>query len=213
MIRKLMADKHTPAHVPGKTGRLYNKTVYWLYERQNPQRAQEYAKNLRSLVEKSDPKAESIFTQECLSLANEAEGDLEQAIKYREREILLIHSLHKLAQDQDAAHADFLFGQYSYADLNDRLYLLAELYRARGNIESAIVTLQQSKYFCEKHGIVFEWESVLQEYMAEQQNLYRTSLSTTAFVPMSVTMGEPRFQNQLLPQNAPVVVSASSTRH
>jgi hypothetical protein len=212
VIRKLTTDKRKSVDASGEVGRLYDRVVDWLYERQNSQHARGYARRLRRMVEESDPKAESIFTQECLSLAHEAEGDLEQAIRHRENEIRLIFRLHEFAQGQDATHADFLFGQYSYEDLRDRLHLLAALYHASGKLDKAIRILQESKVLCEKHGIEFDWEDVLQEYLTEQQNPYNTSWATIVYVPVMVIGGDVNFRFQSS-QISPKAVFSSSARH
>jgi ATP/maltotriose-dependent transcriptional regulator MalT len=171
----LSTDERKSDDAAREVGHLYDMAVDWLYERQNPSRARRYTNRLRQLVQTSDPNAESIFTQECLSLAHEADGDLAQAIRHRENEILLIHRLHKLAQGRDKAHADFLLGQYDGADLRDRLYLLATLYRASGNLDQAISSLQECRNLCRERRLKFDWEVTLQNYLVEEQKSRRHS--------------------------------------
>jgi hypothetical protein len=151
--------------------RLYDKLVDGLYIHQEISQVKQYAPRLKQLIKQWDSRAESIFAQECLSLAYEAEGDSEQAILHRVNEIRLIRRLHELAQGQDAAHADFLLKQYSYEDLSVRLDLLAILYHESGDLGKAISTLQESKQLCRDHRIKFEGEEILREYQEEQPNV------------------------------------------
>ncbi len=147
--------------------RLYDRLVYWLYERQSPGRARPLADRLECLLTKLDPQAESIFGEECRSLIHEARGQASKAIKHRGNEIRLIRRLHELAeQSEDAA---LLFGQYSYADLRDRLTLLAMLYHANGDLDKALTTLRESIEFCKTRRIRFDAKALLRDYEKEIQ--------------------------------------------
>lgn len=123
-----------PVASTNSVGKLYDKVIDLLYVKPNRKLAREYANQLKGFAIASDPNEQAIFTQECLALAAEAEGNLEEAIKHRQKEIRLIRRLHELAQGRDARHADFIFGQYSYEDLSDRYDLLATLYEDAGFI-------------------------------------------------------------------------------
>jgi hypothetical protein len=92
---------------------------------------------------------------------------LSGAIEHRREEIRLIRRLHKLAQGQDAASADFILGQYGPADLRDRLYLLAKLYREADNLTKAIAALEESRTLCQASGIKFEQKDLLRKYLRE----------------------------------------------
>lgn len=168
MTRNLPTHKHNPVSAPRDLGKLYDRVVDALYKWENRPLAQRYAGRLRQLVEASDPRAESAFTEECLSLAHEAEGDLEQAIRHREAEIALIRRLHQLAQGPDAAHADLILSQYSYADLRDRLIILAMLHREYGDLDNAINALLESKRLSEGRVITFDADDLLAEYLNER---------------------------------------------
>ena len=69
---------------------------------------------------------------------------------------------------RDTAGAGFVFGQYSHADLSDRLDLLAVLYHDSGNLDKAISTLKESKQVCEKHGLKFDGVDLLQDYLQKE---------------------------------------------
>jgi tetratricopeptide (TPR) repeat protein len=159
---------HEPVVTATDLGKVYDRLVGCLYERQNAARARRYAKRLKQLVKAFDPNAESAYAQECLSLTFEAEGDREQAIRHRKNEIALIRRLHELAHGPDAAHTDYILGQYSYADLRDRLELLAMLYHDNGDINNAINMLEEAKELSLDHGIPFDSEDLIRQYMDER---------------------------------------------
>lgn len=146
--------------------RLYDRLVYWLYERQDAKRARRVADALGKLLARFGADPESIFVEECRSLVCEAKGDLPNAIKHRENEIRLIRRLHEISQN--TATKDFVLGQYDYRDLCDRLDLLAILYHDSGDLNRAIRTLEESKQLCANHELTFDSENVLREYLKEQ---------------------------------------------
>ncbi len=101
-------------------------------------------------------------------MVHEGKGDLANAIKHRENEVRLIRRLHKLTRSTPSA--DYIFGQYSLSDLRDRLNLLAMLYHDQGHLDRALEALQESKKFCIQHGIPFDGEDLLQEYLQESKS-------------------------------------------
>jgi hypothetical protein len=107
--------------------------------------------------------AENIFIEECRSLVCEAKGDLGNAIKHRENEIRLIRRLHEISQGTESEA--YVFSQYDYADLSERLDILAMLYHAIGSLDKSISTLEESRQLCQIHGIDFDGQDILQEYL------------------------------------------------
>lgn len=146
---------------------LHDKLLYWLYQREDERKACPYAKRLEQLLPRATPTHEAILGEECWSLVYETKGDLAKAIKHREKEIRLIHRLHELVRkspcDQCALEG------YGYDDLSDRLDLLAILYHDSGQFDKAIRTLQESKRLCKAHGLTFDGEDMLREYVAEKR--------------------------------------------
>jgi hypothetical protein len=147
---------------------LYHKLLYWLYDREDRVRARAFAKRLARLLSKSSAVHDAIFPEECWSLICEAKEDLPGAIKHRENEVRLIQRLHEISR---AAPQQFsIFRLYGCGDLSDRLDLLAVLYHDNGNLDKAISALHESKQLCEKHGVEFDGEDILQEYLEEKKN-------------------------------------------
>jgi hypothetical protein len=149
-------------------GYLYDKLLYWLYHRADAEKARPFAERLEEVLPRATPEHEGIFGEECWSLVYEAKGDLPKAIAHRENEIRLIRRLHEISQNTSSA--DFVFRQYGYADLSDRLDLLAVLYHDSGNLDKALSTIKESQQLCRRHGIRFDGEDILAEYLEEKRN-------------------------------------------
>jgi hypothetical protein len=150
-----------------EVGYLYDKLLYWLYQRANPPRARPYAQRMERILERTDPRQETIFGQECRSLAREAAGDLPGAIDHRENEIRLIRRLHEISRGKP--HERFALKGYGPDDLSDRLDLLATLYRDSGNLDKAIEVLRESQKLCQSNGVRFDGEDLLREYLEERE--------------------------------------------
>jgi hypothetical protein len=146
---------------------LYDKLLYWLYERDNPVRARFFADRLGRLLLHASPGHEAIFPEECRSLICEANGDLGGAIKHRVKEIRLMKRLQEISVG--TPHEDDILRLHSFADLSDRLDLLAELYREKGDLDKAIAALRESRSVCEKHGIKFDGADLLRECVKEKR--------------------------------------------
>ena len=148
---------------------LYQTLLYWLYERENAGKSGSYADRLARLLATVDPAHESIFGEECWSLIYEARGDTPKAIEHRENEVRLMRRLHELSgASTEKSHA--LEGR-DHGDLSDRLDLLATLYHDNGNLDRAISLLRESKQLCELHGIEYDGQEILDEYLDEQRSV------------------------------------------
>jgi tetratricopeptide (TPR) repeat protein len=169
MNRKLHADQRNAVDPLREVGPLYDKLVYWLYERQDVRRAQPFADKLELLLKDPKVKTGSIFAEDCQSLVHEARGNLAKAIKHRLQAIRLIRRLHRLSQD--SAQADFVFRQYSYADLRDELESLAILYHDIGDLNRAISTLQASEQLCRDHRLKSAAGDLLKDYLEESRGI------------------------------------------
>jgi tetratricopeptide (TPR) repeat protein len=147
-------------------GYLYDKLLYWLYQREDVGKARRYAERLERLLRKADPEHKSIFGEECRSLVHETQGDLQKATERRKNEIRLIRRLHEISRN--APSENLLLRDYGYDALSDRLDLLATLYHDTGQLDKAINALEESKQLCQTHGIPFDGEDLLQEYLGEK---------------------------------------------
>ena len=160
-VRRKFADEWD------EVGYLYDKLLFWLYQKADAKKACPFAERLKLLLPKVTPEHEGIFGEECWSLLHEAKGDLPKAIQRRENEIRLIRRVHEISRN--TAHEAIVLKQYGYDDLSDRLDLLALLYHDHGKLDKAIATLQESKRLCRKHGVKFDAEDILQEYLEENE--------------------------------------------
>jgi hypothetical protein len=156
---------------------VYHKLLYWLYEREDKVRARHYAKRLAQLLPATSFGNNAIFPEECWSLIFEAMEDLAKAIKHRENEIRLIKRLHVVSSG--TRQQDLILRLYGFDDLSDRLDLLAALYHDNGNLAKAISILHESRQICDRHGLSFDGEDILREYLNEKKNSrpekYRTA--------------------------------------
>lgn len=147
---------------------LYDKLLYWLYERESLGKARPYAERLRRLLPKVDPRHESIFGEECWSLVYESKRDVSKAIEHRENEIRRMRRLHEVSHQ--AANGNIELEGRGYEALSDRLDLLASLYHDSGDLDRAIAILQESKQVCAEHRLDFDGSDMLEEYLTEQTN-------------------------------------------
>jgi hypothetical protein len=150
-----------------KVGRLYDRLIYWLYQRGDPQRARPLADQLEQVLPTVGPETGAVFSEECRALIHEARGELARAIEHRENEVRLIRRLHRLARK--TASPDLVLAQYTPSDLRDRLDLLAMLYHDSGHLDQAIRLLKASGKLCTKHGISFAEDETLREYLEEKK--------------------------------------------
>src|SRR5262249_24766163 len=140
---------------------LYHKMLFWFYQRQNAGNASRYIPRLESLLRKASPHHEAILGEACWSLIFEVKGQPAKAIPYRENEIRLIRKLMECDAPPEV--------KYDPGDLSDRLDLLAMLYRNAGDLDRAVALLQESRSLCEKHGLPFDGQDLLKDFLLEKQ--------------------------------------------
>jgi hypothetical protein len=144
---------------------LYDKLLYWFYDREDSARALPFAKRLERLLKKAPDADTAIMTAECRSLIAELRGDLRGAIRHRENEVRLIKRLHQISRNTPSWER--IARHMGYSDLSDRLDLLAILYHDAGDLGRAIATLRESKALCARHDILFDGQDLLEEYLNE----------------------------------------------
>ncbi len=145
---------------------LYASLIDAFYDRGDRERARQIATELQHTLNNRPDVADSIRGEEIRSLIAELDGNLQEAIRRREREIRKILELHGLAYGKPGWA--YVFRQYDYGDVSDRLDLLASLYANVGDWERAIATLRGSKTYCDGHGIPFDGQDLLDEFEQER---------------------------------------------
>jgi len=143
---------------------LYYQLLECFYTDEDRVASKAVAVQLKSLLEAQPEVAESIRGDEINLLIAEIDGNLKEAIRYRESEIRRILEL-QLAT-KDTPQWDYVRRRYDFSDVGDRLDLLAILFDEDGDTERAISTLNESKRFCESHGIAFDGQDILDELQA-----------------------------------------------
>jgi hypothetical protein len=152
---------------------LYLELLRLFYKAEDRERAREPAARLEALLSDRPDVAGSIRGEEILSLIAELKGDLPEATRYRESEIRKILELHSFAWGKP--YWDYVIRQYNYGDVSDRLDLLAELYADQGDWGRAIATLEESKAYCQAHGIEFDGEDLLAEFRQAKETARKGS--------------------------------------
>ncbi len=147
---------------------LYVSFIDVFYDKTDRERARQIATKLQRILNNRPDVAGSIRGEEIRSLIAELNGNLQEAIRRRECEIRKILELHSLASGKPGWA--YVFRQYDYSDVSDRLDLLASLYANVGDWEGAIATLRESKSYCEGHGIAFDGQDLLEEFEQERAN-------------------------------------------
>jgi hypothetical protein len=100
---------------------------------------------------------------------------LKEAIRYREHEIESIKRLRWISRNDSEEVKKFVLHGYGISDLSDRMDLLAILYHDIGNLDHAITILRKSKALCQRHGITFDSQDLLDDYREERAELVETN--------------------------------------
>jgi hypothetical protein len=167
MTSKLRTSRHRPTRPGDDVETLYLRFLRAFYEKGDRKAAEPIAARLEALMAERPDVAASIRGEEIRSLVAELRGDFVEAIHSREAEIRKILELHTLAKD--AATREHVFRQYDYADVADRLDLLANLYAEQGELTRAAATLHESRQFCLSHGVPFDGQDLLDEIERDER--------------------------------------------
>jgi tetratricopeptide (TPR) repeat protein len=165
MTKRLTVKERREARLWDDIRENYGQLLHWFYEQENRVRARPFAARLERLLKKVSPHHETVLGEECWSLIYELKGNYPEAIKYRENEIRLIERLQQLAVGRPNGH--IVLRRYDYADLADRLELLAVLYNHAGALDKAVSVLQECERVCERNKIAFDAQELLESYLAE----------------------------------------------
>jgi hypothetical protein len=154
--------------LPDEMEALYHALIEAFYEREDRERARTIAGKLEEALNNRPEVGDSIRGEEIRSLIAELNGNLREAIRRRESEIRKILELHSLGFGKPSW--DYVFRQYDYSDVSDRLDILACLYENVGDWDLAIATLRESRVYCDGHGIPFDGQDLLNEFEQERAN-------------------------------------------
>jgi hypothetical protein len=120
------------ATIWGELSYLCRKVHYWLYARKQRARAEHYLARLEGVLRDLPENDLAIIREEGLALACELKGELDDAITHREREIQLIHRLHREAALPRYAQStrDYMLRGHGVADLQERQKIVESLRKA-----------------------------------------------------------------------------------
>jgi hypothetical protein len=182
MTDKARRNGSAPVPESGDIDFLYHEFLTLFYELGNRPRARTLAARLEAALAASPADAQSIRGEEIRSLIAELRGDYAEAARCREVDIRKILELHTLAAN--TPHWPAVARQYDFADVSDRLDLLATLYDRQGDVDRAIAILMESKQYCEAHHVPFDGQDLLDELTGAKRG--------TAAVKSAARRGRPR---------------------
>ncbi len=168
MTSKVTRSRNHDAGAADEIERLYLELLHSFYEEEDRERAHKVADRLEAALAAQPEFVGSIRVEEIHSLIAELRGDLAEAVRRRESEIERIRQLHGLAVNTPGR--DFVFRQYDYSDLSDRLDILATLYAEQSNFDRAVEVLRESREVCESHQVPFDGRELLDEYEQIRHN-------------------------------------------
>jgi hypothetical protein len=141
---------------------VYHKLAYWSHDRQDRSTTCRYAKRLEKLLRSLPDNMEAIVGAMGWAIICELKGDMENGIAHRERIVKAIHRAQaRSPNDVFIAALRPLYTAVVYGRL-------AELYVETGRPRQAIRVLRRSKAFCEKYGIEFQCQNMLDRLLREQ---------------------------------------------
>jgi hypothetical protein len=141
---------------------LYLNFLNCFYGKQDHPASRKLAAQVEAELARRADLSESIRGDELRSLLFELRGNLASAIQSRQSEIRRILELHSVAWGTPGWN--YVFKQYDYGDIADRLDLLATLHAQAGDHREAVRILEESRSFCASHGIPFDGEDLLKDY-------------------------------------------------
>jgi hypothetical protein len=139
---------------------VYSKALHWSYTVAKPAKARPFMDRLAGLLRRHGRAlAPSAAVFECQALVAEYRGQLEDAVRFRRKEIDLLSRYvlrgAKVSTTDEAVQ--LRRDQYpSPGNLIDRLYLLAIEYWQLANYRAALQELKKSARLCTRFGIEFD---------------------------------------------------------
>jgi len=146
MSKRIMIDPTTGGWP--LAAELYHRLLDLFYSQESKARAVPVAFRLLRMLDKLDPNSDTLLTLAARAVIAELDGDLTEAIHYRQRELAVM--------DQLIAKRQLEAADLTYADYADRLDLIANLALELGDLEAAEMAIERSVAFCRKHRVKFD---------------------------------------------------------
>jgi len=140
---------------------LYVRLLHSFYERNELAKSKSIALSLLRMIDLLDPLSTTLPGNEYRALIAEIDGDLDEAIRYREVLVKKIDEYAKAKRLQDLA--------LKPDDYADQLDLLAALYCENGRLSEAEAAISKSEKFCAEAGIPFDGKDVRKQIERERK--------------------------------------------
>lgn len=150
---------------------LYDKLLFWLYERDENKKAKPFASRLEELLNGIPDAEECILGNECRALIAETAEDWEAVCRYRQEEIRLVLKLRAMAPTEKPIARAAILRDFTLEDLADRYTMLAIGHRHAGRAREAVEFLDISERLCREHGVEFDGADVRSEILEENPDL------------------------------------------
>ena len=150
-MSKRMTIDHQAVGWPLAT-ELYHRLLDLFYTIESKPRAVPIAFRLLRILDKLDPNSETLLALASRAVSAEVDGDFEEAIHYRERELAVMDRLIASGQYESAG--------FDHADYRDRLDLIANLTLDLDRLDEATKTIERSATFCKMHRLKFDGRDI-----------------------------------------------------
>ncbi len=151
-MTKIADSTAVPPGVWREIDDLYHKVLELFYENGSRAKALPHALRLLQLLDKFDPNAETLLGMSGRWLVAELDGDLGEAIRYREKELAALRN--------HIGNGILATGGLEPDEFSDRLDLLASNYLNAGRYDEALAALAESESFCKAHNIPFDGKAI-----------------------------------------------------
>jgi hypothetical protein len=134
---------------------LYVQLLQSFYERNEKAKTKSFALSLLRLIDTLDPSSKTLPGNEYRALIAEIDGDVDEAIRYRE---VLVSKIDEYARTHRLKDIAIEPGDYA-----DQLDLLAILYCQSGRLSDAETAIEKSASICQEAGVPFDGKDVLKQ--------------------------------------------------
>lgn len=151
---------------------LYHHVLYWLYDKGEKEPAYPFAFRLQRLLDKQDPRTQSLLGMDSRAVMAELSDDWDDAARHRNMAVKALTKLRRMGQLANA--------NLGPEDISDRLDLLALNYLDAGHLDKAWNTIRRSERLCREAGIPFDGADVKADIESDRAKARRRQPAQSA---------------------------------